>query len=1400
MTNQDEEPTAPPAEGTWPEQGPHIKPNKSPEERVEALLDGDVDTEELPVSRKTQSPIVVGIGASAGGLEALTAFFEEMPPDTGMTFVVVTHLSPDHKSVMDELLQRHTAMPVKQVLEEQLTIEPDHVYLIPPNRQLVLADTHLFSQEFEGPRAGRAPIDVFFRSLAAMHANPVAVLLTGGGTDGALGLRSVKEAGGLVMVQDPGEAAYDSMPRAAIATGVVDLVLPVRELARALVELNHRHVKVPSDPTRLTPEQRDALHRILTQLQTRSGHDFRAYKQTTVLRRIQRRMQITGYESLEGYLTYLRHNPDETQSLLGDLLIGVTNFFRDEESWRQLEETVIPELFAGRSRDETIRVWSVGCSTGEEAYSLAILLLEHSAALDAPVPFQIFATDLDEGGLAKAREGFYPDAIAGDVSAERLQRFFTKEGAYYRVRREVRDTIFFAAHSVLRDPPFSRLDLVVCRNLLIYLQRPLQDTVFEVFYYALRPGGYLFLGNSETADGGGDLFLTADKKHRIYRSRAWPGQQPALPSLPLIINNPRRSQALRPIEIEPRMSRQEPVSDRKLYEQTLEEFGPPGILVDDESNVVRISGAAGRYLQYPDGAPTNQLTRLIRPELQFELRSGLFQALEKGVAGVSQPVVMSIDGVDRRVYLSIWRRAVPGEQRLALIVFMEDQAIENRGPGANGDEGETGKLAIRQLEEEVRHLRDRLQAIVEEYETSNEELKAANEELQSINEEYRSTTEELETSKEELQSVNEELETVNSELKNKLDEISRAHSDLQNLMAATEIATLFLDRDLRVENYTDHVDEIFNIVKGDRGRPIEHLTHRLAYPELGDDARTVLRTLVPAEREVARADGTAWYLARLRPYRTLDDRIEGVVLTFINITHLKRTEQEIRRAADALNEAHDNLQLALESAELGWGITNLQTGELEQDARARAIAGLPPEGPLTRDQFLALIHPDDLPRVQAATDKRLSGEDSEPVEFRLIRPDGETRLIRSTGLARRDADGDLWRMTGTLQDITERRREQERLRQLTEELELLVAERTAELRRSNADLLAARDRFQVLFNDNPTPNAILDLADGSYLDVNPAFLDFVGAEREELIGRRASELIFSRRSLESAEELRPALDRGGLPLTLETTFALRPGDVRTALFSAVRLTLDDRPALLAAMIDITELKQAERQIRELASELTRAEEEERRRISSVLHDDLQQRLYAIQIELMQLRKEIGRGDPQALAAKLDEMDALLPETIDVARDLSVDLSPPILQDEGLVEAVHWLGALMNRRYGLTVKVEAAESFPQGDQGLRIVLFQVVRELLFNVVKHAETDEVEVILSRNDDRLEIVVKDGGRGFDAREVASGDPAKGHGLSTARRRLALFGGEMHVESNPDVGTRVVVTAPPGAAGKSA
>lgn len=904
-----------------------------------------------------KSPLkVVGIGASAGGLAALQGFFDTLPPDTGMAFVIITHMDPERESLLPELLQSHTAMPVHQV-QGKIAIEPNSIYVISPNRRLVMSDHHLDVEEFDEPRGQRMPIDHFFRSLAQVHRDAVAVVLSGGGTDGSVGVKNVKEQGGLLLVQHPDEAEHDSMPRAAIATGLADIVLPVRELAEKLIVYQQNGVGLPINPDTLTERELDFVRRILSQVQARTGHDFSQYKRSTLLRRIERRMHLTENPSFDAYLRHLRQTPDEARTLFNDLLIGVTNFFRDAASWQALADQVIPQLFEGRGADQSLRVWTIGCSTGEEAYTVAMLLLEYAAQLhdrddiehvltDRPLDLQVFASDLDDAALAKAREGLYPEAIETDVSAARLSRFFTKEGHYYRVRRELRDIVVFANHSVLRDPPFSRIDLISCRNLLIYLNWDLQENVLDIFHYALKPEGYLFLGSAESANRVDNLFRTLDKTHRLYQARPWRGEFPHVPSLPLTVRAPLPGTMQDNQIYSSRHASERRQTASTLHQSALEAYAPPSILIDEHNHILHVSETAGRYLLVRKGSLSNDLLNLIRPELQFELRTALLQAFRLNKAVVTASVNVQFNGTPHRVILSVRPRQTrdehdrphpkalltetlsteaevehdsgnqaehtPAGEWLALVVFLE---YEGEVSGSQVDllpETDLGdsQALLKELQAELRQLRERAWASAEEYTSSNEELKAANEELQSINEEYRSTAEELDTSKEELQSLNEELQTVNTELKNKVEEISRINSDLENLIASTQIATLFLDRELRIRHFTPSMEALFNILPGDQGRSITHLTNKLDYAALVEDAAQVLHTLVPIEREIYSQAGQ-WFIVRLRPYRTIDDRIDGIVLTFVDVTVLKVTEAALRNAKEysekIVNAVHEGL-------------------------------------------------------------------------------------------------------------------------------------------------------------------------------------------------------------------------------------------------------------------------------------------------------------------------------------------------------------------------------------------------------------------------------------------------------------------------------------------------------------
>jgi two-component system, chemotaxis family, CheB/CheR fusion protein len=1205
---------------------------------------------------------IVGIGASAGGLKALQEFFEALPGNTGMAYVVITHLHPEHESHLAELLQRSTPMPVQQV-HGLVPAEKDHVYVIPPNRRLVMEDSQIDTTEFKEPRGQRAPVDYFFRSLARGHPNSVGIILSGGGTDGAVGVKAIKEEGGLLMVQHPDEAEYSSMPNAAIATGLADVVLPVKELAEKLVEFTRFRPPLPPDADELTEEQLELIRRIISHVHARTGHDFSQYKRSTLLRRIQRRMQIYSVSTLETYLDTLRQNPSEATALFNDILIGVTSFFRDREAWEKLATQVIPHILRSQEPPETVRTWTIGCSTGEEAYGLALLLFEAFDKLEIHPQLQVFASDLDENAIRSAREGLYPTAIEADVSHERLARFFTQEGDHYRVRREVRDAVLFTHHSVLRDTPFSRLDLITCRNLLIYLDREIQNTVFDIFHYALKPGGYLFLGSSESIETAHELFETVDKTHRIYRTKAWNREHPHIPSLPLSVGTPTYG-ALYTQPYGPRLHSTVDLSRLSDdHAKLLESHAPPSVLINEKHAIVHVSETAGRYLIQPSGPITTDLLKLIRPELQLDLRTGLLKVFERDRAILTSPIPVQFNGHPHRVILSIQPRTAVTEkgkkpEKQALVFFLEDEQDEPSIQAAQAKD-ETQNALVRQLENEVRRLREQLQASIEEYESSTEELKASNEELQSINEEYRSATEELETSKEELQSVNEELQTVNNELKNKLDEISRSHTDLENLMSATEIATLFLDRELRIRHYTPGMQELFSIMPGDRGRPIKHLTHSLQYTQFFEDAEAVLRTLVPIEREV-QGEGGSWFLLRMRPYRTLEDRIEGVIFTFVEITRLKRAEEQ--------------------------------------------------------------------------------------------------------------------------------------LVELNASLEQRVEQRTQELDQASQKAERARDLFSTLFNANPIPTALARAADDVFINVNVEFLNYFGFERDKVIGHPAGEFglgLGSGVGVPTPEDFVTRIQDEGKIGSYETQITHPSGEVRNILASVQYINMDNTDCLITSFIDITERVLAEEQIRALASELTAAEQAERHRLAQVLHDDLQQRIFAVQMQLSFLKDAYEKNNLQDVKVDFSQLEEWLAEAIQVTRNLSVDLSPPILHGEGLVEAVIWLAAHMKEQYGLKVNIESGGRPAELDEKVRVLVFYALRELLFNVVKHAGTLETTVRFEHQDSRLLVIVRDQGTGFDSERVM-GDPTIAHGLWIIRHRLNLLGCNMEVNSQPGNGTEVIIEVP--------
>lgn len=1002
-----------------------------------AADDDSAQVDLQPATNPPAPPSVVGLGASAGGLSALRTFLSRVPPDSGLAYVVVVHLSPEHESHLPDLLQPHVQMPVLQVTQT-VELKANHVYVIPPAANLSAVDSHLRLSSLEASRRERAPIDHFLRTLAATHdGHAVGVILTGTGSDGSLGIRAIKEKNGLTIAQDPAQAEYDAMPRSAIATGMVDLILPLEEIPEALLGFvgTHPKIRIPRDEDDTHVEERLLLQKLFTQLRARTGRDFSRYKQSTLLRRVRRRMQLAQLESLTTYLERLREDADEVRALADDLLITVTNFFRDPPVWERLERDIVPALFDHKAPGQPIRVWSVGCASGEEAYSLAILLLEEAARRDHVPLIQVFASDLHERSLERARDGFYPGDVATDVSAERLARFFVKDDGGYRVKKEVRELVVFAPHNLLGDPPFSRMDLITCRNVLIYLQSDAQRDVLDIFHYALLPEGYLVLGTSETIDGSAELFRVDDRTHHVWRKRNVRASETRLPMFP-------RAGTLSGVGDSPkgRAGAGEPMAYGALHQQLVERFAPPSMLVSADDKVVHLSEHAGRYLVHPGGELTSSALKLVREELRLELSAALHAARDKGRPTRSQPVPVKFDGEVAAVVLDV--RPAPGteHQGFSLVVFDERETVAPAASSEPGVDDDTRRLV--ELQTELDRTRQHMQALIEEYETTQEEMRVSQEEMQSSNEELRSTLEELETSKEELQSVNEELQTVNQENRHKVEELGQLSSDLQNLLASTDIATLFLDRSLRILRFTPRVGEIFNVRPVDRGRPLSDLTHRLGYPELQADAESVLRTLVPVEREV-RDERGRWYLGRVLPYRGGDDRIEGVVLTFIDMTAR-------RQAEEALRENEQRLGLAIEVGQFASWDWDLRTGEVTWNDRHFLMQGYG-VGEVTPSfaAWLARVHADDRDETLALIENARTSRQIFAHEYRTLLPDGSVRWNAARGRFFYEGN-EPYRMIGVLEDITERR--------LTHgALEDRVRERTSEVRSLFRRLLSVQE-------------------------------------------------------------------------------------------------------------------------------------------------------------------------------------------------------------------------------------------------------------------------------------------------------------------------------------------------------
>lgn len=820
---------------------------------------------------------IAALGASAGGLEPLEKFFKHMPADSGMGFVVVQHLAPDHPTALPEILARSTQMPVEQV-RDNTKATPNRVSIIPPNATLTIKDGVWRVSDPVEARGLRTPIDALFSSLAEDRGeNAVCIMLSGTGTDGTLGLRAIKEHGGMAMAQNLETAKYDAILRSAIGTGLVDHVLPVEQMPAKLMEYAVYLGSLNGKPNHIREQIGGQLGKIYGLIRRRAGHDFSEYKESTIVRRMERRMKTSQIEAVEQYVDLLERKPEEVDLLLKDLLIGVTQFFRDPEAFEVLGREVVPKVFEEIAEGESVRACIVGCASGEEAYSIAILLSEHASTLSNPPSVQIFATDIDDRGLEIARAGRYPQGVAEHVSPERLERFFTKEDGAYQVKRELRQMCVFSSHSFIKDPPFSRLNLISCRNVMIYLGPDLQRKVFPLFHYALRPGGYLFIGPSESATSHPELFRTVDKKHRIFQRKDVVPRAPV--TFPLTdVSRPKFRGGQQPESKEQNLP-------KKLERIILQRYRPLCVTVRENGDAVHFSGGFSNYLEQPPGSPESNVINMAREGLRIPLRTSLHRAVTTRERVVQKQVCVQTNDATIRIDLIVEPLTEFPDANLYMIVFEE---------AASGN-GHASPTFDSTAEETVRHLESELQAAHEHVQTAYEELETSNEELQSANEEYQSTNEELETSKEELQSFNEELETVNSELNRKVTELDNANSDLQNLLNSTQLATIFLTAQFRIRSFTPAAGNVFRLIDSDIGRPITDLAAQFTEVGLVEEVQEVLKTLVARERNLTGSQG-GHFLLRTLPYRTVHNVIDGAVLTFTDVTRLKQAENQAQDA------------------------------------------------------------------------------------------------------------------------------------------------------------------------------------------------------------------------------------------------------------------------------------------------------------------------------------------------------------------------------------------------------------------------------------------------------------------------------------------------------------------------
>ena len=1349
---------------------------------------------------------VVGIGASAGGLDALNELFGALPEKTGMAFVIVQHLDPDHDTLLPELLTNRTGMSVV-LASEGMELLPDTVYIIPPGSTLTTVEGRLHTGSFEEPRGQRTPIDTFFRSLAQNHReNAIGIILSGNGSDGTLGIKEIKECGGMALAQDPASAQYQSMPLSAIQTGLMDFVLVPEDMPQKLQTYDASKALLRPEQIDDKSDLIDSISTITAILRRVTGHDFRAYRRSTLARRILRRMNMLDVRDVAGYVALLQKDATEAESLFRDFLISVTHFFRDPEAFKVLATDVIPALVK-ENREmglSSIRVWVPGCATGEEAYSIGMLLLDYCERHDIRMEIKIFATDIDLDALEVARRGSYPEGIVAQVEAPLLDRYFTRQGTRYRVSKGLRDIVIFSLHNLVKDPPFSRLDLISCRNLLIYLQTEEQRRLMRVLHYALRRQGFLFLGSSENAAAHSGLFRVTSKKHRIFRQREGKIGPPAHRHS-TETTRPFYQSFTSPTAEQPEGSTQ----GRQIIERIiLREYSPTCVVVDEGRQILFSSGKTSDYLRIPEGNISTNVIDMARRGLRLDLRAALHEAFRSRRTVEKGPVMLEMaNGETHRITIVVRPIDEIDQGEMTLLVLFNDLGPIQVEEGEESDRVDETHPVVLHLEDELRSTREQLQTTIEELETTNEELKSSNEELLSMNEELQSSNEELQTSKEEIQSINEELYAVNAELNQKIEEVNQTNSDLQNLLQCTQIPTLFVNGRMEITRLTPEAGDLFRIIDGDVGRRIGDVRTKFGEVNIEGYITQVLETLTPYEKEVSVQEQGSSHIMRILPYRTVNNVIDGVVITFSNITFLRRAEAGERY-----------LQAMFEYVPEGIMVVDAQSLTTQFISR-EGYRMLGREAEYYNEPLGEQYSPSTVLKADGVTEYDISelpimralkkGEivSNEKMYFQS----GEKLIpLITTAAPVLDDQGKTIAGVVTWRDISD------------------IEATQQELSRSSEDYRIIASELESLYKYMPIGLAVID-EDLCYVRINKYMAEVHGMSIDDHIGQPVFDLM-----PEIRETVEPVLQRvfetGEPAIELDLTTPVLKGEQgsserNTSYWSASYFRMPsaegDHFYVVSIVRNVTQKREAEialeesreelrrlnegleervekrtAQVRSLSAALALAERSERRRLSFLLHDDLQQILFGLEMKFQLLLQQTlateGEISKERVQRELRDLGDTLLQAIQVTRTLSVELNPPLEHDSGVEPALQWIAGHMKQQYGLDVELEVEEDLRMPNVDMRALMVQLVRELLFNVVKHSGGLKARLqATSTLTDCITIVVEDQGEGFDAEAISGGEPG-GLGLFSIRERVLIVGGSVDISSTTGKGTTITVTLP--------